>query len=57
MMQEKKENNKTRYFTENLSKLDKSKRKLIRQIMGIINQIAPGNIAEEIQAAIEKEFK
>ncbi len=54
---EEKENNKTRYFTENLSKLDKSKRKLIRQIMGIINQIAPGNIAEEIQAAIEKEFK
>ncbi|HIV63089.1 MAG TPA: hypothetical protein H9746_09685 [Candidatus Butyricicoccus avistercoris] len=54
---EEKENNKTRYFTENLSKLDKSKRKLIRQIMGIINQIAPGNIAEEIQAVIEKEFK
>ena len=48
---------KPRYFTENLSKLDKSKRKLVGQIMGIVSQIAPENIAEEIQAAIEKEFR
>lgn len=54
---EQKEEKKYRYFTDNLSKLDKSKRKLVGQIMGIVNQIAPENIAEEIQAAIEKEFR
>lgn len=54
---DKKDDKKTRYFTENLSKLDKSKRKLVRQIMGIVSRIAPENIAEEIKAAIEKEFR
>lgn len=53
----KKEDKKSKYFTDNLSKLDKSKRKLVGQIMGIVSQIAPENIAEEIQAAIEKEFR
>lgn len=52
-----KEEKKSKYFTDNLSKLDKSKRKLVGQIMGIVSQIAPENIAEEIQAAIEKEFR
>ena len=52
-----KDNKKPRYFTENLSKLDKSKRKLVRQIMGIVSQIAPENITKEIQEAIEKEFR
>ena len=51
------EEKKSKYFTDNLSKLDKSKRKLVGQIMGIVSQIAPENIAEEIQAAIEKEFR
>lgn len=54
---EEKEDKKPKYFTDNLSKLDKSKRKLVGQIMGIVNQIAPENIAKEIQAAIEKEFR
>ena len=54
---EHKEQKKSKYFTDNLSKLDKSKRKLVGQIMGIVSQIAPENIAEEIQAAIEKEFR
>ena len=53
----KKDNKKTRYFTENLSKLDKNKRKLVGQIMGIVSQIAPENITKEIQEAIEKEFR
>lgn len=53
----KKEEKKSKYFTDNLSKLDKSKRKLVGQIMGIVSLIAPENIAEEIQAAIEKEFR
>lgn len=54
---EQKEEKKSKYFTDNLSKLDKSKRKLVGQIMGIVSQIAPENIVEEIQAAIEKEFR
>ncbi len=54
---EQKEEKKFKYFTDSLSKLDKSKRKLVGQIMGIVSQIAPENIAEEIQAAIEKEFR
>lgn len=53
----KQEEKKTKYFTDNLSKLDKSKRKLVGQIMGIVSQIAPEDIAEEIKAAIEKEFR
>ncbi len=48
---------KTKYFTDNLSKLDKSKRKLVGQIMGIVSQIAPEDIAEQIKAAIEEEFR
>ena len=54
---EKKNKKASKYFTDNLSKLDKSKRRLVGQIMGIVNQIAPENIAEEIQAAIEREFR
>ena len=54
---EQKEEKKSKYFTDTLSKLDKSKRKLVGQIMGIVSQIAPENIVEEIQAAIEKEFR
>lgn len=54
---EKKDDKKPKLFTDGLSKLDKSKRKLVGQIMGIVSQIAPENIAEEIQAAIEKEFR
>lgn len=53
----KQEEKKPKYFTDNLSKLDKSKRKLVGQIMGIVSQIAPENIADEIKAAIEKEFR
>lgn len=54
---ENKDDKKSKYFTDNLSKLDKNKRKLVRQIMGIVNQNAPKDIAEKIQAAIEKEFR
>ena len=48
---------KQKYFTDNLSKLDKSKRKLVGQIIGIVCRIAPEDIAEKIKAAIEKEFR
>ena len=54
---EQREEKESKYFTDDLSKLDKSKRKLVGQIMGIVSQIAPENIAEKIQAAIEKEFR
>lgn len=53
----KKDGKKTKYFTDDLSKLDRSKRKLVGQIMGIVREIAPENISEEIQAAIVKEFR
>lgn len=52
-----KEDGKPKYFTDNFSKLDKSKRKLVAQIMAIVKRIAPEDIAEEIQAAIVKEFR
>ena len=52
-----KEEKKSKFFTDNLSKLDKNKRRLVGQIMGIVSQIAPENIAAEIQEAIEKEFR
>ena len=48
---------KAKYFTENLSKLDRNKRKLVQQIMTIVNNVAPQDIAEEIRKAIEKEFR
>ncbi len=60
---EKKENEaekepaRTKYFTDNLSKLDRSKRKLVQQIMTIVNNIAPMDVAEDIRKAIEKEFR
>lgn len=52
-----KEEKKSKFFTDNLSKLDKNKRRLVGQIMGIISKIAPEDIAAEIQEAIEKEFR
>ena len=54
---ENQEDKKSKYFTDNLSKLDKNKRRLVGQIMGIINENAPKDIADKIQAAIEKEFR
>lgn len=48
---------KTRYFAENLSRLNRSERKVIEKIMEIINELAPENIAKDIQQAIEKEFR
>ena len=47
---------KTKYFTDNLSKLDRSKRKLVQQIMAIIRRIVSKEVADQIQEAIEKEF-
>lgn len=52
-----KQNEKPKYFTDSLSRLDKNKRKLVAQIMGIVTKIAPEDIANEIQAAIVKEFR
>ena len=48
---------KTKYFTDNLSKLDRSKRKLVQQIMAIIRRIVSKEVADQIQEAIEKEFR
>lgn len=53
----KKDSEKPKYFTENLSKLNTKQRKLVSQIMGLVNDIAPKDIAEKIQTAIEKEFR
>lgn len=43
------------YF--NLSKLDRNKRKLVQQIMVIVRRIVSKEVADQIQEAIEKEFR
>lgn len=48
---------KAKYFTESLSKLDRSKRRLVQQIMAIVNNVAPKEVADDIRKAIEKEFR
>ena len=48
---------KTKYFTDNLSKLDRNKRKLVQQIMVIVRRIVSKDVADQIQEAIEKEFR
>lgn len=48
---------KTKYFTDNLSKLDRNKRKLVQQIMVIVRRIVSKEVADQIQEAIEKEFR
>lgn len=48
---------KIKYFTDDLSKLGRDKRKLVTKIMGIVKQIAPEDIADKIQAAIVEEFR
>ena len=48
---------KTKYFTDNLSKLDRNKRKLVQQIMAIVRRIVSKEVADQIQEAIEKEFR
>ncbi len=48
---------KSKYFTDSLSKLDKSKRKLIAQVMGIVSKHTNEDTLNKIKADIEKEFK
>lgn len=48
---------KVKYFTDKLSKLNKSERKLVRKIMTIIKDIVDEETAEKIQAGIEKDFR
>lgn len=48
---------KSKYFTDSLSKLDKSKRKLIAQIMGIVSKHTDEATLNKIKADIEKEFR
>lgn len=48
---------KSRYFTDSLSKLDKSKRKLIAQVMVIVSKHTDEGTLNKIKADIEKEFR
>ncbi|MCD7836529.1 MAG: ATP-binding protein [Lachnospiraceae bacterium] len=52
-----KEGEKTTYFTDNLSKLDKKQRKLVSRIMAIVKRVAQEDVAAKIQSEIEREFK
>lgn len=48
---------KPKYFTDSLSKLDKSKRKLVAQVMGIVSKHVDENTLNEIKTDIEKAFR
>lgn len=48
---------KPKYFTDSLSKLDKSKRKLVAQIMGIVSRHTDETTLNSIKADLEKEFR
>ena len=48
---------KPKYFTDSLSKLDKSKRKLVAQVMGIVSRHTDEATLNKIKAELEKEFK
>ena len=48
---------KTKYFTDSLSKLDKSKRKLVAQIIGIVSSHVDDETMTQIKQEIEKAFK
>lgn len=54
---EKNEKVKTKYFTDELTKLDGTKRKLVRRIMKIVCDNVTPEEAQKIQAEIVKEFK
>lgn len=45
------------FITENMSKLTKSERKIVRQILSIITDIAPKDIAEQIIEKIKEEMR
>ena len=46
---------KTKYFTDNLNKLDRKQRKLVRDIMALVKKVVPNSI-EEIQNEIIKKY-
>lgn len=48
---------KPHYFTDSLSKLDKSKRKLVAQILGIVSKNVDESTLNAIKRDLEKEFK
>ena len=54
---EKNEKAKTKYFTDELTKLDTTKRKLVGRIMKIVCDTVTPEEAQKIQAEIVKEFK
>jgi molecular chaperone HtpG len=47
---------KTEYFTQNLSKLDKKQQKLVARIYGVINDVLPGNLSQELIKKIQEEL-
>lgn len=49
--------NKLKYFTDNLLKLDKKQRKLLSQVLKIVNSLVSEEVAEKIKDAITEEFK
>lgn len=46
-----------KYFTDSLSKLDKSKRKLVAQVMGIVSKHVDEDTLNTIKSELEKEFR
>lgn len=48
---------KTKYFTDSLSKLDKSKRKLVAQVIGIVSKHVDESTLNDIKTEIEKAFR
>lgn len=51
------ESEKPKYFTDSLSKLDKSKRKLVAQVLGIVSRHIDEDTLNMIKADLEKEFR
>ena len=47
----------TKYFTDSLSRLDKSRRKIVQRIMAIVEEIATPEELKKIQERITEEFK
>lgn len=48
---------KPKYFTDSLSKLDKTKRKLVAQVIGIVSKHIDEATLNQIKAELEKEFR
>ena len=52
--QKQQENNKTNYVAQGLSKLDKKQQKLVSRIYGVINDVLPENLSQELIKKIQE---